>query len=388
MLNSIQTTAKLDLTEPIFIPYDIKVSNSTKDKSRFLSFNDTRSIPFINCVNNYVLTIERFQIQTPKNLPVFIPVIEPNQPLINKTIYEISVGQSNGAVPPTYTYINLPINWIPQDKTATPPTAPVGDVQNNSGTYYFCYNYQHFLNILNEAIYVLVKTGYALNREDSPFFTLDQSTFNIEYNYSSLWTGQYPQYKLSLNEALYNLFGTLSASKEYITSLLSNRYVLTPQYPSLTVGNYPNVLPAVPMFKTISENTCLSQWCPIESITFTSNLPLVATATANAGQFNSTDFGDNSVGSNIQNIISSFAVPFGANNTYRAYINYTPSGQYRFFDLIGTTPLTQININVYWSDWFGNFYPLYLDPGCNANISLLFQRKDYNGLSTNTMMAY
>ena len=384
---SVQTVNKLDLQEPVFIPYDIKVSNSTKDKSRFLSFNDTRSVPFINAVNNYVLTIERFQIQTPKNLPVFIPVIETNQADINKTIYEVTIGISNGAIPPVYTYFTIFIAWIPQDQTAPLPTVPVGNVQNNSTGYYFCYNYQHFINILNEEIYRLGRnvTAPQLAITDIPFLTLDQSTFNIELNYSINYTGTFPAYKLLFNEALYNLFGTLPATKTNIAGV--NRYLLTPQFPSVTTGNYPNQAPATPIYKTVSENTPLAQWNPIESITFTSSLPLVSTATANAGQFNSTDFGDSSVGNNIANIISSFAVPFGPNNTYRAYINYTPTGEYRFFDLIGTSPLTTININVYWSDWFGNFYPLYLDPGCNANISLLFRRKDWN-MQTSTMLSY
>jgi hypothetical protein len=379
---SIQSVNKLDLQEPIFIPYDIKVSNSTKDKSRFLSFNDTRSVPFINAVNNYVLTIERFQIQTPKNLPVFIPVIETNQADINRTIYEIILEQVGTG------FTNIQISWQPQDLTATPPAGPVGNVQNNIGNYYKCFNYQHFLNIINGSVYTLCKINTAppLADEDIPFFTLDESTLNIEFNYSIKFTGFPPVYRLFFNEALYNLFGTLPALKTLTPSTILNKYQLSPQFPAISTGNYPGTV--IPIYKTTSENTPLAQWNPIESITFTSNLPLVSTATANAGQFNSTDFGDSSVGNNIANIISSFAVPFGPNNTYRAYINYTPTGQYRFFDLIGTSPLTTININVYYSDWFGNFYPLYLDPGCNANISLLFVRKDYNGLSTNTMLAY
>jgi hypothetical protein len=93
-----------------------------------------------------VLTIERFQLQSPKNLPVFIPIIEPNQVDVNKTIYKFSIGVSDGLSPPTYTYTEYTLPWIPQDKTASVPAGPVGNRQSMTNNYYYCYNYQHFLN--------------------------------------------------------------------------------------------------------------------------------------------------------------------------------------------------------------------------------------------------
>ncbi len=380
----LRTIQKLDLDEPVLIPYEIKVSNSTNSQPKILQFSDTRSVPFIQCPANFFMSVVRFQLQTPYQLPVFIPIIEPNQANVNQTIYKIGAQIWNAG---TLSYDTFETTLIWESQTITSaPAGPVGSVQNNTD-YYYCLHYQHFLNIINRALITLLSGAPpALTADKIPWFTLDQSTFNLVLNYSEEWCdyGTSPiLYKLFMNEPLFTLFGTFPAKQEIINN--ARKWVLRPAETFDTSFDYPGT--ATDIFQTPTENTCLSQWNPIESIVFTSNLPIIATSTASGGIFNSTNFGNNSTTANLGNVISSFSVPFNANNSYRAYVNYTPTGELRLYDLISKSPLDNITITVYWSDWFGNLNPFILPAGCNANILLLFRRKDYN-MGTETMLNF
>ena len=74
-------------------------------------------------------------------------------------------------------------------------------------------------------------------------------------------------------------------------------------------------------------------------------------------------------------------MPVDGNNNYRNSIDYIPSAEYCFVDMYGNSPLSTIDISVYWKDRGGNLHPLLLTPGCNANIKLLFRRKDFNNIN-------
>jgi len=79
---------------------------------------------------------------------------------------------------------------------------------------------------------------------------------------------------------------------------------------------------------------------------------------------------------NIAPIITDFQVPFSALDQYIPNIQYTPSSEYRLVDMSGTSPLSAIQISVYWKDYYGNLNPFYLNAGCAGNIKIMFRRKD------------
>jgi hypothetical protein len=124
-----------------------------------------------------------------------------------------------------------------------------------------------------------------------------------------------------------------------------------------------------------------SLWNPINSLVFTTGtLPVAPTSVSAPVVFGTntsalTSGGNNS---NISNQLTDFEVPVTEGWEYKPNVFYTPTAEYRFIDLLGNTPLNNIQISVFWKDAFGNLHPFYLNSGCNANIKCLFRRKDFN----------
>jgi hypothetical protein len=128
------------------------------------------------------------------------------------------------------------------------------------------------------------------------------------------------------------------------------------------------------------EASTVSLWNPVASLVFCSTmLPICPTQTSKpniiSNQSNNlSSGGDNS---NLTNILSDFEVAIQDTNSYRPFILYSPTSEYRLIDLFNTSNLNRINIQVYWKDNFGNLNPFYLETGCSAHLKLMFRRKDF-----------
>lgn len=76
-------------------------------------------------------------------------------------------------------------------------------------------------------------------------------------------------------------------------------------------------------------------------------------------------------------IISDFLVPIENDVTNnRIVLEYLPSAQYRYTDLLSCTPLKTIGFKIYWSDFLGKLYPVELLPNTGMSIKILFQKKN------------
>jgi hypothetical protein len=80
--------------------------------------------------------------------------------------------------------------------------------------------------------------------------------------------------------------------------------------------------------------------------------------------------------SNSLSIISDFLIDFNILND-RFVLEYLPTAQYRYIDLIGHTPLTSISINIQFTDFSGNIYPVYLTPGAGMSIKFIFEKRKH-----------
>ena len=73
-------------------------------------------------------------------------------------------------------------------------------------------------------------------------------------------------------------------------------------------------------------------------------------------------------------VISDFTVALDNSNSYRPSVDYSPT-IYRMVDLIGHSPITYIDIQLYWNDIYSNFYPMTLGSNQSCNIKILFRKK-------------
>ena len=72
--------------------------------------------------------------------------------------------------------------------------------------------------------------------------------------------------------------------------------------------------------------------------------------------------------------ISDFAITVDGNNQYRSMIIYGPGAEYRLIDMNSYMNLNKTDIIVYWKDTFGNIHPFERQPGCAANVKIMFRR--------------
>ena len=137
--------------DPYHVYMDLDVVNndySTASKPQ-LRFEETRNAPFLPGDSaDYFCSIVRFNIQTGNTLPVFIPRIQTGQSDINKTIYRVQINLHHEDRVWQQT---TNIAYTPEDATAPLPAAPTVS-QDVSGSYYYIYNCQHFIHLVNVAI--------------------------------------------------------------------------------------------------------------------------------------------------------------------------------------------------------------------------------------------
>ena len=134
------------MSKPFHVYLDLDVLNNDTNpnsKAPQLSFQETRTQPFLDgTAEDYFVAIARFSIQTGGTLPVFIPAIQTGQSDPNLTVYAITLNY-NGADGTAY------IRHVPQPNAtlAAPPTT----VQDLTGDYYYVYNYQDWISMVNTA---------------------------------------------------------------------------------------------------------------------------------------------------------------------------------------------------------------------------------------------
>ena len=125
-------------------------------------------------------------------LPVFIPTmdlsnlgnINPIPDVPQPTIYSITLTYYDITSAKTYVSEQTYVNWVPQEKNSIPPsntaqTANVAGFQDTNTTYYYCYNFQWFITLVNTAFTdafislqnVVKVDDITLPVSNAPFFT-------------------------------------------------------------------------------------------------------------------------------------------------------------------------------------------------------------------------
>jgi hypothetical protein len=149
------------------------------------------------------------------------------------------------------------------------------------------------------------------------------------------------------------------------------------------IVDFPPSAPVASQYKAyqiVQEYSTVALWTPITSVVFTSNtLPIVPNNISAPLLFiNGQVYNNGGNNSNISQVITDFVSDTGI---YKPNIVYTPTAQYRLVNLVGNTPIYNLDINVFWKDRVGVLQPFRLTSGSTATIKILFQRKNPSGAS-------
>jgi hypothetical protein len=370
-------TSKLTETDPYHIYYDLSVLNNDVTGTNApvsLVFNETRNFPYLTKPNQYFCSLVRFSLETP-SLPVFIPQVQLNQTNVNNTIYSITLKYQ------TFEFQQF-IQWVPQDVSQPIPNAPL-DVQDFTSEYYFCYNQQYWIELINNAFQSAV-TGLnalvPLPTTIAPFIKYNTGGICELYADSTAYDKSLATpIEIYFNASLYTLFSSFSAIYQGYKSITNGKNYLMDIYAD--PGNINVVALTSPSsynaIKMTQEHNTETLWSPISALVFTTSLlPVSPSLTGVPKVWNSySNLLSSGNNSNVTSILTDLEVQDGQ---YRPNVLYIPEPEYRLFDLNSDVPLSGIEISCFWRTTFGALIPFKLNPQCSGSLKLMFRRKDFN----------
>ena len=335
--------------------YNVSAFNNT-EFPKILKIEDTRSQYILDKPENYRMSLIRWTVNTVSIPLFFFKTINDDRINIDNTFYRVKL--SDGIVSSTANVIFVKNN-----------INPIGD----TGVYYI----QDFVNWINSALLV------AYNNPPSPWDVSFVSPPYIFYNQDTKSIGVIAQQEfytgslsLFVNNNLHSFFPSLAIVVAPTTNLSSSwtttfaKISIGPTKNNLITFTNPIQIGAVPKqcFEMYTPQNTTYIWNSLKSIIFTSSLiPCTAEYIQNK---------DNTITNKTFNIISDYEVTIDnpTNSTSRTWFQYNAQ-IYRYIDLFSTQPLNKIDLQVYWSDYNNNIYPLYSDPGTFISAKILFERK-------------
>jgi hypothetical protein len=334
-----------------------------------IDYTENRNIPYLAKPNDYYLTVNKFNLETANLLPVFIPIIKPNQPDVNKTVYEFQLEYNGNAM-------SVNVQYVPQDQTVQPNTNISSFDGSGLDKYYYVYSYQWFINMLNTTLKQLIDSFNATNALPStvyPYFEFDTKTslmtLNLPYQYYDASAAT--PIKLSCNNALSTLIATIMTIKKRDAANKKWHQF----YPTSTITKTVNSQ----VYYTLNqESTSIGILNPVASIAFTTcAIPINPANSTPAVKFGS-NAQNTGVSNNAgtSNVICEFSVPMSNGNTYANTVDYKPAFL-NYIDMFGQNPLNRIQLSAQWKDKYGNYNNIELPSGCTCSISLSFIRRDF-----------
>lgn len=331
--------------------YNVQITNNTPNAIA-AEYIDSKAAPFLTDPQNYYLTIARFSL--------------PNQ----QTAVRINWVNTNY-------YVTLSLNGVDY-------SSPVDYISYNNQGGKYIFSYQHFCDMINAAWLAafnlipnvgspsvkVVNADPNYNITEPPYITFDSKSARF-----SIWCQQGYDSSINpitveiwMNNILYYLFDN------WLTYFRGENNADHKDYQLIVKDNFNNI-PVSPEFYYQFEQEYAATYNlqDLKQIRFVSNLLPIRTefvpSLNNAGvqgtQLNYspiiTDFEPNS--------------ETGSASVFRNILQYTPTGEYRLIDCVGSKPVDGIDVRIFWVDNVGNQYPLYLQPYQSVTIKYLFIKK-------------
>lgn len=356
------TTA--DNTDNIY--YDVVMNNPDFNQDFKAAVNQARTTPIIGNPSEYYLSIVRFLI-----------------PLQNIPIFNFRTGE--------YT-VTIDFNGSPYQ--ATVPYISSQTFPDSFGNQPV-YSYTLFLNMVNTALRSAFAAYKLANpaqpQTAAPYLIYGTKTHLVSLRcqltyYDSSFSIAAQPLKVYFNTALYSFFQSSMQIYNGYTRNGVPTFGRNFQIVIFDKGDNYEVLPASynagvsgPGYDMEQEYVTLYDWNDLRTIQIVSTTLKTRTEGLSTTNVDGRPIPPGSPGSesDAAPIITDF-IP-GVENGFeaRSYVLYNPTAEYRLVDLLGTTPLKEINLEVRWTDKQGKSYPLYIPPGDSASFKLLFRRRGY-----------
>jgi len=368
---------------------------------RPLIFNQTKTSNVVDVAGDYYLSVVRWNIQT--NLPVIIPemqlAIVPGTVYNSRTVYKVALlftTNSGGTYNLGSSNIGTTVDFIPELKSQTilsTLTQPTSIEETYNNPFFYLKYVDSFLVMINKAIenYFISIPGAVWSF--LPYFQYDAVAQKIVYYRPNSIPQNVPgtdlstQWYLAVNQPLYNLLSTFKfdyfpfgSNSNYPTT--DCNYVLNTDilgsFKIATSGDYDELYQQAPS---------VVNWQPAQSLVFvSSSIPVEVQYSGAPFNLNITSPSTSSTIFQQQSTIKTltdFIIPYntGTETAAGQQIYYLPTAEYRLIDLLGNSPLNQLNIQVLWRDKYGAYHQFFLEAGAAADILIMLRKKKFNKAS-------
>lgn len=281
----------------------------------------------------------------------------------------------------TYWFVSLSYNGVYYDAPVVIPTSvdPKGQPAK------VLYSVQAFLDFINDAWLVAQNAAQAAGAPTGPgqiFFSYGNSQGFYDLNIPSWYglgiTGNVPSDGIGVHMSLglYGLFGSYNAILPRGPNITYNNHEVT-FIRELTGFNY-NTNVTYPAYGTTGDYIQLQQDVPLPSsimnvhrLVITTNLPIYPSFTAPIFTSNLTEGGNNTL-----KMLTDFYIGHdGSLEQDNGTLKYVATGLLRLVSLAGSVPVQNWDLKVFYVTAENEAFPLYIPPGGELSIDLLFLKK-------------
>lgn len=358
--------------------YNITISN-LENKDNYapqpIEFTSTRNQSIIDDPSSYYCSVVRFLINGAE-LPIFSFQIQGGQTQTNENLGIASVTLKYMANESQQYLVYIPYSNFPPPP---PPSANIPTYKPYDSAYYYVYEYQQYVDIINNALNAAFGAiPHPPDKPGKPVCAPPYMIFNInDQKFSVVAPRDYYEDILPDNERIdiffnfplindfqgFNVkwnYNKITPNGKDVQIIIKNVYNNEYTPPNVAVSYPPNYLINTQQFNAITAlnifNSIIisSDSLPVES----EYLSLI----------------NNNGNNTLFKTLTDFQPLLRSSGEFKGIFQYIPT-IYRLIDMNSTLSLSYITIKVYWSDRFGNIRPLYQPYGSACSIKLLFVKK-------------
>lgn len=329
----------------------------------------TFTTPILKKPTDYYGCISRLEIDT-FNIPLVVPRIVPNQSNVNMTIYNFQLQYNGVYSDPIF------VEYIPSNEFAPVPSSPVGTKQDLTSTYYYIYEYETFILMWNYALQAALTSlnvnvgGGGTGVSEAPQFYFDPSLglclrapkSGYAYIPNSGYAFVPNKIAILFDEDLSTFMNGLQTQKLNNGEICNNVFAL-----------YDKVVNTDPLgvywLNTMNNISELSYWTSLVTLQVQTNMPVVSEYIQGAINSNQQ--------SQVVSLLTDFQLDSSQNpSSYHTTLNYNKVDSIRFFEFSSDLQMYKVDVSIFWTDRFGEQYPVYLTPRTNINIKFEFILKN------------
>ncbi len=339
----------------LYLNVDITNTNATAAMQAY--FRDVRNQPLLLNPSDYHLSVVRFQIPG-SAIPIFI---WPHASGVEIQTYRVTLSYSG-------TDFSQWVVYTPQIPTLLPANEE----------YWYVTSYQHVISLFNIALaaaYVALTTAYpAAPPTAAPFFIYNAETNLITLAGETLYNnnaGAPATIEIYLNALMYELLEGLQIISYTPTTVTSTKNA----YMAMGYRGGNNVTMtdlkgnSNPTLLMEQEYNTLYKWNNVRGIALlSSSIPVADESTSGGTDVNGAPLS--------YKVLTDFIINSETGPSARSDISYNPTAEFRYVDLVSSTPLRNIDISIYWVSKLGTLYPLFLQPYSSASIKILFKKRN------------